>query len=99
MMFSRWFRRAAPHPSPQQPGVRAEVGTVGLLTASLSCGQCHTRLRVDVTTETVRHEVDRTTRPLRVTDGPRSWLLEWRCPACEVPSHATLPMVSSRRDR
>ncbi|MQW77964.1 hypothetical protein GHK92_19020 [Nocardioides sp. dk4132] len=96
MSIPRWIRQvvAPPYPSPHQPGVRAAISTTGLLTALLTCGHCHTTLRADAAAETVRDEDTFRTRPMRVTDGPRSWLLEWRCPACDIPSHTTLPMVS-----
>ncbi|WP_166134348.1 hypothetical protein [Nocardioides ochotonae] len=85
---------ARPGPAPHHPGIRAELGTVGLLTAWVSCGHCHASLRVDAALETVRDEAAFRTRPMRVTDGVRSWLLEWDCPACDIPSHVTLAMVS-----
>jgi len=96
MGIPRWLRQAVvvSGPAPHQPGVRAEISSTGLLTAHLTCGHCHTTLRVDAAVETVRDEDAFRTRPMRVTDGPRSWLLEWRCPRCDIPSHATLPMVS-----
>jgi hypothetical protein len=96
MSIPQWIRCAvtSPGPAPHQPGVRAELGTAGLLAAWVSCGHCHTSLRVDAALETVRDEAAFRTRPVRVTDGARSWLLEWHCPACDIPSHLTLAMVS-----
>lgn len=96
MRLPRWLRQAVVPPGPVAPasGVRAEVSRAGLLTADLACGHCHTALRVDAAAETVRYELDRTTRPLMVTDGPRAWLLQWTCPGCGTPSHVSLSMVT-----
>lgn len=73
--------------------MRASAGTVGLLTALLSCGACEEPVRVDAASETLRHGSDRTTYPLRVVEGSRAWVLEWTCPACEAPSVFSLPKL------
>ncbi|NPC96504.1 hypothetical protein [Nocardioides sp. zg-DK7169] len=97
MTFSGWLRRAGERPAHEPPPgparVRASAGAVGLLTALLSCGTCHTPVRVDAASKIVRHGPDRTTHPLRVAEDTRAWVLEWDCPGCDSPSTFTLPKV------
>ena len=89
-----WGRqRDRRHDGPPAPPVRARAGSVGLLTARLSCGTCHTAIGVDAAAKTLRHGPDRTTYPLRVGESERAWLLEWTCPACATPSSFSLPKV------
>ncbi|MQW75283.1 hypothetical protein GHK92_05295 [Nocardioides sp. dk4132] len=80
-------------PPPEPERIRASAGTVGLLTALLSCGACRTAVRVDAAAETLRHGRDRTPYPLRVTEDARSWVLEWTCPGCTAPSVFHLPKL------
>jgi len=97
MTLPGWLRRArsrpVPPPEPEPERVRASAGTVGLLTALLSCGACQAPVRVDAAAQTLRHGPGRTPYPLRVTEDARAWVLEWACPGCAVPSVFSLPKL------